>query len=140
MNADAVFIDSNIWLYALVESDDPMHKIAKEMIQRVEMTVVSSQVISEVCVNLLRTARQTEKFVQELIFSFYSKYEVVSLDEALLLKASELRGKYSLSYWDSMIVAAALDASCSVLYSEDMQSGQMIEQRMRIVNPLMLGS
>ena len=44
--------------------------------------------------------------------------------------------KYSLSYWDSMIVAAALEASCTVLYSEDMQNGLLVDQRLRIMNPL----
>lgn len=136
MSADTVFIDSNIWLYALIESDDSRHKAAKSTIQQSKVPVVSSQVVSEVCVNLLKKAGQPEAFIQELICSFYSKYEVVSLDKALFLKASDLRDKYSLSYWDSMIVAAALEASCSVLYSEDMQSGQLIEQSLRIVNPL----
>lgn len=136
MNDDSVFIDSNIWLYALIESDDPKHKTAKEKVWQVEAPVVSSQVVSEVCVNMLKKAGQNEGFVRELVSSFYSKYTVVSLDENVLLKASDLRNKYSLSYWDSMIVAAALRASCAVLYSEDMQSGLLVDQRLRIVNPL----
>jgi len=61
---------------------------------------------------------------------------VVSLGENILLKASDLRNRYSLSYWDSMIVAAALEASCSVLYSEDMQSGLLVDQSLKIINPL----
>ena len=136
MNDNLVFIDSNVWLYALIESDDPRHKTAKEKIRQVEAPVVSSQVVSEVCVNMLKKAGQNEAFIRELVSSFFSKYLVVPLGENVLLKASDLRNKYSLSYWDSMIVAAALEASCAVLYSEDMQSGLLVEQSLRIVNPL----
>lgn len=136
MNDNLVFIDSNIWLYALIESDNPKHKAAKEKVRQVEAPVVSSQVVSEVCVNMLKKAGQNEAFIRELISSFYSKYAVVSLDENVLLKASDLRNRYSLSFWDSMIVAAALEASCAVLYLEDMQNGLLVDQSLRIVNPL----
>ena len=63
MNDNAIFVDSNIWLYALIESDDPRHKTAKEKIRQVEGLVVSSQVISEVCVNMLKKAGQNEAFI-----------------------------------------------------------------------------
>jgi hypothetical protein len=54
----------------------------------------------------------------------------------LLLKASTLREQYAFSFWDSMIVSSALHANVSVLYSEDMQDGLVVENRMRIINPL----
>ena len=85
---------------------------------------------------MLKKAGQNEAFIRELVSSFYSKYAVVSLDENVLLKASDLRSRYSLSFWDSMIVAAAVEASCAVLYSEDMQDGLLVDQSLRIVNPL----
>jgi predicted nucleic acid-binding protein len=53
-----------------------------------------------------------------------------------LLKASTLRGQYALSFWDSMIVSGALHVNISVLYSEDMQDGLVIENKVRIRNPL----
>jgi predicted nucleic acid-binding protein len=49
--------------------------------------------------------------------------------------ASRLRDSYSFSYWDSLIVAAALDAGCTTLFSEDMQHGQKIESGLTIINP-----
>ena len=52
------------------------------------------------------------------------------------LRASRLRETASFSFWDSLIVAAALDAGCSTLYSEDMQHGQIVDGRLMIVNPL----
>jgi predicted nucleic acid-binding protein len=138
MNGDAVFVDTNIWLYALIESDDDQkRKSCKSTIQAIDNVIVSSQVVSEVCVNMLKKTNQAEDFIQELISNFYAKYEVVALDESHLLKASHLRAKYSLSYWDSLIVAAAVGAACGLLYSEDMQNGLVVEDGLKIVNPLL---
>jgi predicted nucleic acid-binding protein len=97
---------------------------------------VSTQVINEVCVNVIKKAPFSEQQVQQLIESFYAKYVVVELSKSLLLKASALRGQYALSFWDSLIVSGALHADVSVLYSEDMQDGLVIENKVRIINPL----
>jgi predicted nucleic acid-binding protein len=44
-------------------------------------------------------------------------------------------GKYRFSYWDSLILAAALESTCSFVYSEDLQDGQRIENRLTVINP-----
>lgn len=135
-NQNRCFIDTNIWLYAFIQVDDERKSIAaKSVIQKPDV-VVSIQVINEVCVNMLRKATLPEKDIQALIIAFYEKYTVTDIDKITLLKASELREKYSLSYWDSLIVANALNADCAVLYSEDMQDGLQVEQRLTITNPL----
>ncbi len=60
------FIDTNIWLYAFVESDNAaQHEIAKTVVSRSEI-VISVQVINETCVNLLRKAAASEATIQEL--------------------------------------------------------------------------
>ena len=50
-------------------------------------------------------------------------------------KGSNLRKRYGFSYWDSLVVACALLAECTVLYSEDMQTGLRVEDQTTIVNP-----
>jgi predicted nucleic acid-binding protein len=50
--------------------------------------------------------------------------------------AYQLRTKYSVSYWDSLIIASALENVCSTLYSEDMQHQLIIENKLCIINPL----
>ena len=55
-----------------------------------------------------------------------------------LLLASELRRRYSLSYWDSIIVASAVGAEASALYTEDLQHGLIVEERLRVLNPFAL--
>jgi predicted nucleic acid-binding protein len=70
-----------------------------------------------------------------VIESFYAKYLVVELNKPLLLKASALRAQCAFSCWDSTIVASALYSDAAVLYSEDMQDGLVVENRVRIINP-----
>ena len=51
------------------------------------------------------------------------------------MKGSDIRLKYKYSYYDSLIIAAALESKCTVLYSEDMQHDQIIESTLQIINP-----
>ena len=129
------FVDTNIWLYAFVEGDDLRKSArAKSLLEASRAVIVSFQVINEVCVNLIKKAQFSEPQVQQLTESFYAKY-VVEASKALLLKASALREQYAFSFWDSTIVSSALHAGASVLYSEDMQAGLVVENRVRIINP-----
>jgi predicted nucleic acid-binding protein len=129
------FIDTNIWLYAFIATDDAAKSaIARALIQESE-PVVSTQVINKVCFNLLRRADFTEEQISQLVEAFYEKYRVIELSKTVLLMASQLRQRYSLSFWDSTIVATALSAGVSVLYSEDMQHGLTIEEQLQIRNP-----
>ncbi|MDZ7855045.1 PIN domain-containing protein [Sphaerotilus sp.] len=132
-----VFIDSNVWLYALIETSrpDPRAATARALIAAQPRPVISTQVIREVSVNLLRKAGVAEAAIRELVRSWYADCLVTDISEAQFLHASQLREQLSISYWDSLIVAAALDAGCVMLYSEDMQHGQVIEGRLTILNP-----
>jgi predicted nucleic acid-binding protein len=70
MNDKPTFVDSNVWLYALIQSDKAKHRVAKEAVRRIKSLIVSSQVISEVCVNMLKKAGRKESFIRELVSSF----------------------------------------------------------------------
>lgn len=134
--AENCFIDTNIWLYAFIVGDDPEKATrAKALIETRSAIFVSTQVINEACVNLIKKAHFSEQQVRQLIESFYAKYFVVELSKSLLLNGSALRDQHALSFWDSLIVASALAAGAAVLYSEDIQDGLVIENRVHIVNP-----
>ena len=126
------FIDSNIWLYAFIETPQKS-AIAKSIISNSDIAI-STQVINEVCVNLIKKVHFSEKNIQHLTESFYNKYDVIEINREILLKASDIRGHHSFSFWDSLIVASALFWHSDILYSEDMQAGFIIEETV-IVNP-----
>ena len=131
------FVDTNIWLYAFVSGPDKVKSsTARELLRENEaVIVVSSQVVNEVCVNLLKKTPLLEAGVRRIIRSFYEKYPVVMLDHPVQLVASRLRERFSLSFWDSMIVAAATRCGASILYSEDMQPGLKVSETLSIVSP-----
>jgi predicted nucleic acid-binding protein len=134
------FIDSNVWLYALMQTNDAVRgdkrQRARALLAGLERPVINSQVVREVCSNMLKKAAEPEAGLLRLITDLYLKCEIHPSTEAQHLLASQLRQSASFSYWDSLIVAAALDAGCTTLFSEDMQHGRVIEGRLTIVNPL----
>jgi predicted nucleic acid-binding protein len=73
--------------------------------------------------------------IRKLIFTLEAicRVEIISL--VTIHTALEVRERYSFSWYDSLIVAAALEAGCDILYSEDMQHRQVINGRLHIVNP-----
>lgn len=78
-----------------------------------------------------------ERAVLDIVEDLYAQCRVVETGLQCHRSASRLRRAHGFSYWDSLIVSAALESGCRILYSEDMQHGQVVEQRLRIVNPLL---
>jgi predicted nucleic acid-binding protein len=138
---DKVFIDSNLWLYAFSQhktSTDWRHEEALRVILTLKNPVISTQVIREVGRNLIKKQQLDEVSLCKYIRAWYNECEVVMPDLVQELQASELRQGHRFSYWDSLIVSAALSANCRWLYSEDMQHGLVVENRLTIINPFTL--
>ncbi len=134
-NPSPCLLDSNIWLYAFVEQGEPQKQTTAKQLLEQPAVVISTQIINEVCFNLRRKADFTEEQIRRLIYSFYLRYSVTALDQTIMLAAAELRSRYSFSFWDNLVVAAALHAGCKLLYTEDMQHGLFVDERLRILNP-----
>jgi len=128
------FVDSNIWLYAFMDQNEEKREKALDILS--SSNVISTQVINEVCTNLIRKASYTEFEIQQTIENIKNQYEILPIDIALCSAASILRESYALSYWDSLIVATANAGGCEILYSEDMQHNQLIENT-KIINPFL---
>lgn len=129
------FIDSNIWLYAFMDITSEKRSRALQLIEQKE-AALSTQVINEVCCNLLRKARYSETEIQQTVINFQDRYRILDVTAHIIHQASMLRESYSLSYWDSLIIATAVDANCTIVYSEDMQNGLRIDNLV-IVNPFL---
>lgn len=97
---------------------------------------VSIQVINEYFVNALRKNVDTTD-IETTVRQFMSDFNLVPLTAGLVNDSIRIFKQYQLSYWDSVIVAAALEADCSILYSEDLQNGQIIDGTLTVVNPLL---
>lgn len=132
--SDKVFVDSNLWLYAFIcrPGEEAKHSKARELVEQPVRYIVSEQVIAEVSFNLLRKAGMADEHLMRLVESFYGRCQVVTPNLDLHRRAHGLRGKYSLSFWDSLIVAAALEAGCNTLFTEDMHHGLLVDGQLNI--------
>ncbi len=129
------FIDSNIWLYALIDAGDSHRRQRAVSLIESDNLVVTTQVINEVCVNLIRKAGMAESAVPGLIESFFRRCTVVTLDRRLMTDASRLRQEFGFSFWDGLIVAGALHEGCNRLFSEDMHHGLVVDGKLTVENP-----
>lgn len=135
------FIDTNIWLYRLFENKrmevaerKRKRKIAIS-ITEAEAQIISTQVVNELSANLLKKAAFNEEQIKAVIQSLYHRCTVVEFKLTIFESASDIRSQYNFSFWDSLIIACALSAGASVLYSEDMQDGLVVAGQLEIVNP-----
>jgi predicted nucleic acid-binding protein len=129
------FIDTNIWLYSFIQSQNrEKTKIASAIIKECEI-VISTQIVNEICVNIIKKADFSEGEIQNLIGSLYRKYTVFELSQDILLLASKIRHNHNFSFWDSVVAASALDCDADYLISEDMQDGFKLENKLTIINP-----
>jgi predicted nucleic acid-binding protein len=135
------FIDTNIWLYRLfddrrIEAEERERKrnIAISITDKQNL-IISTQVINEISVNLIKKAKFDENQIKALIQSLYNRCQVLEFDLTILESASDLRTQYNLSFWDSLIVASALAAGADILYSEDMQDDLIVSKQLKIINP-----
>ena len=100
------------------------------------MIIVSTQVINEVHWNLVRKYGVEDedaklKIDQGLLgLSKLSLINKTTYDEAFTL-----RQQHNISFWDSLIVASALENDCSMVYTEDLQHNQFIENKLKVINP-----
>ncbi len=109
-------------------------QLAANVLQQPNL-VVSTQVVNEVCTNLIKKAGFNEEQIREVIQGFEQGCDVAVLTSDTLIQASELRSQYRFSFWDGLIVASALISGASVLYSEDMHNGLVVSKQLKIVNP-----
>ena len=137
MKGDRAFFDTNVLIYAFAK-DDPRTQTAETLLAR--GGVVGVQVLNEfVAVAAGKLGMSWEEVLEALsairiLFPSPWPLSVETHDTAL-----RIAGRYRYHIFDSLVISAALEASCSVLYSEDMQDGQVIEgprpQRLTICNP-----
>ena len=136
--SDKSFLDTNILIYLYSQDEPAKQAIAADLISNLEnIFVISTQVIGEFVNTLFSKFGCDIPSIRVAIDDFRGQFELVPIQFSTIDKAMFLIEKYRFSYWDSMIVASALENGCTVLYSEDLQHLQKIEEKLTIVNPFL---
>jgi predicted nucleic acid-binding protein len=132
------FVDTNILIYAEDRDAKAKHERARDLL--IELWdardgVVSVQVLQEFYVNVTRKLKRPLGSNKALeIVEEYLTWTVVENTGHLLTAAIRLQSKAQLSFWDAMVVQAAIEAGCERLYTEDLNHGQRFGS-VTIVNP-----
>ena len=123
------FLDTNIFVYMLDETDDAKRARAEQLVRRsIEAGTgcISYQVVQETMNVATRKLGFTAQDCRMLLSNVLQPLWTVQSSKELLTTGLEVRERYGFSFYDSLIVAGALRSGCARLYSEDLQHGQRI--------------
>jgi predicted nucleic acid-binding protein len=131
---DNFFIDTNILVYCYAD-DEPLKQQKALGIASNPDTFISTQVLTELSNTLKKKFQQDWLVIENVVSEVSNDFNVYVNKPATIEWACRVADKYQYSFYDSLIIAAALSSNCKTLYSEDMQDGQVIENSLTIVNP-----
>jgi predicted nucleic acid-binding protein len=137
--SDKRFVDTNILVYAHDSSAGAKHRRALQLVETLwnEGTgALSTQVLQELCVCLRRKVDppRTPDEIRQLIRDYTSWSVVVNTPE-LIVQALDLEYRFKTSFWDALILQAAQYCGATIIYSEDLATGQSY-RGIQVVNPL----
>lgn len=127
-----IFIDSNIVLY-LMDSDLQKRSISKSLL--LQQPCISPQVLTEVANVCKRKFKYDKEQILRLWTDLLTDCKFIGTTQKTFHSSIALTRKYNFQLFDALIVASALEANCSILYSEDMHHNLVVEKRLTIVNP-----
>jgi len=134
------FVDTNILFYAQDKSAGQKHERAAIIVADLWQSaagVLSTQVLQEFCVAVRRVDRnRTIEDLRQWV-ERYSEWEIVVNTSESIRAALNLESRYQISFWDALIIRAAQVGRADILYTEDLNDGQVFGS-VRVVNPLIV--
>jgi predicted nucleic acid-binding protein len=123
---DRAFIDTNVFIYLQRSDVLSKKKIAETAINTFDC-VVSTQVLNEICTVLTKKYPTPIADIEIFLQDIKENCDVSVITEATIDAALTLHDRLRYSYYDCLIVAAALESDCDYLLTEDLQDGQVID-------------
>jgi predicted nucleic acid-binding protein len=129
---ERAFVDSNILVYAHDRGAGARHEVARDLVLelwREGAGVISTQVLQETYVNLRRKAARPLSIAEARgLLEDYLEWDLVVVDGATIVEATQLEERYGLAFWDALIVSAANFSGVQTLFTEDLNHGQRYGQ------------
>lgn len=135
-----IFIDTNLIVYTLDKSNVDKQERARNIIRKivnVHQPVISTQVIKEFYVVAINKMKADPIIVKNILHNFRNM-EIVTNDLELIEQAIDISVISQISFWDSLIIAAAEKANCEYIFSEDLNPGQTY-RGVLVINPFETG-
>ena len=134
--SDRIFFDTNVLVYCYTETEPNKKSVAVEFAQSPDAWI-STQVLQELSNTLRRKFGKEWIEVVGTLEEVCQNFEIFTNLSDTLRDAIRIADKYGYSLYDSLILSSALAVGCKIVYSEDMQNGQVIDGRLTIVNPFL---
>jgi predicted nucleic acid-binding protein len=130
-----IFLDSNIVVYAYTNNEISKQQKAKQLFAQ-KYVVISTQVLQETANTLHKKFKTGFHIIGSLLEECIHNATTLHINtQKTILKACAIAERYQYSFYDSLIIAAALETKCQILYSEDLQNNMIIEGALTILNP-----
>lgn len=132
------FVDTNILVYAHDRTSKLKNERARQLVRHLWTSrrgVISTQVLQEFYVTVRKKVSPplSREHARQVLEDFRS-WRVIVNDEGSILEALDLEERFQISFWDALIVQAAIASGAEVLYSEDLNAGQTYGT-VTVVNP-----
>lgn len=130
------FIDTNILVYAEASDEPAKQKAALALLKQLyedASGVLSTQVLQEYCNIALKKLKLPPQYVRAQL-DLYEQFDVIQVTPAIIRAGLDLHQIRSVAFCDAIVLASAQTAGCSLLFSEDMNTGETVDG-VRIINP-----
>jgi len=131
---DKVFIDTNILIYFATDTG-VKRDIINQKLADCEFNFISIQVLNEFSNTCFRKGLLQPDEIEFSVMEYADMFNVAILNVETIINALKIKQKYQYSYYDSLIIATAIQNDCNILFSEDMHNQHLIENKLKIINP-----
>ena len=135
--SDKVFFDSNMLIYLYSGTTPTQSTKIGQLLVKHDDIFISTQVLNELA-NVLRKKWQMScEEIQQVLSEVVAGLDVSIVTYSTIQQALRLVSRYRYSYYDSLIIAAAIECGATILYTEDLKHNQKIDDKLSIVNPFL---
>ncbi|MCY7324432.1 MAG: PIN domain-containing protein [Phormidesmis sp. CAN_BIN36] len=131
-----VFLDTNIIIYSYSQDEPDKQQCAIKCIQT-GTPWISTQVLNETINTLSRKFSLDYAQIGAIVDELMQQFQIAVVSTSTIQLALDIAARYRYSYFDSLILASALEVGCDRLYSEDLQDAQQINNQLTITNPFL---
>ena len=131
-----IFLDTNILVYTVDRNDKKKLSQARKILENAianDKPVISTQVLQEFY-SATTNKLKLDKIIAKNIIHNFRNMEIVQVDLGIIEQGIDISLLFQISFWDSLIIAAAEHANCEMIYTEDLNDTQTI-RGIKIVNP-----
>ncbi|MDR2481255.1 MAG: PIN domain-containing protein [Spirochaetaceae bacterium] len=130
---DKAFIDTNVLIYLYSVDEFEKRNISQTAVDTYDC-IISTQVLNEFCNVCIKKLNKTTDEIKLAVEEIIGQCAVTKIEREHISQALETHKKYGYGYFDCLMIVSALNSGCKYLLTEDMNDGQLIDEKLTIVN------